>query len=179
MRFDPGAFYESVYQYVCLHIDTYGIVIPIPRKKPLKTLSAYSVLLTQATLKQIHQKNLYLDIDDPDDEALGVLEVCVAAAEHSLPETFSQKTVIGFGTASKRRMVGNIVHQMPRYLIRSSCLKIQTSVTLILIRASAHRAFYHTSVSPQMPLLSVRKPFDTYGISTKTLVLTVLIFGLN
>ena len=77
MRFNPGAFYEFVYQYVCLHIDTYGTVIPIPRKKALKTLSAYRVLLTQATLKQIHQKNLYINIDDPDDEILEVLEKCV------------------------------------------------------------------------------------------------------
>ncbi|MCY4570172.1 MAG: hypothetical protein OXD49_17940 [Candidatus Poribacteria bacterium] len=55
-RFDPGAFYESVYQYVCLHIEKHGTVIPTPRKKPLKTLSAYRVVLTQGTLKQIHQR---------------------------------------------------------------------------------------------------------------------------
>ena len=61
MRFNPGAFYESVYQYVCLHIKTYGTVIPIPRKKALKTLSVYRVVLTHKTLKQIHQKNLYLE----------------------------------------------------------------------------------------------------------------------
>ena len=48
VRFDPGAFYKSVYQYVCLHIEKkYGTVIPIPRKKSLKTLSAYRVLLAQ------------------------------------------------------------------------------------------------------------------------------------
>ena len=93
VRFDSGVFYESIYQYVCLHIDTYGTVIPIPRKQPLKALSAYRVLLTQGTLKQIHQRNLYVDIDDPDDGVLEVLEVCVEAAEHRLPENFSQKTV--------------------------------------------------------------------------------------
>ena len=93
MRFNPGVFYEFVYQYVNFHIDTYGTVIPIPRKQPLKTLSTYRVLLTQATLKQIHQRNLYLDLDAPDDEVLEVLEACVEAAEHRLPETLSQKTV--------------------------------------------------------------------------------------
>ena len=93
VRFDPGAFYESVYQYVCLHIEKYGTVIPIPRKKPLKTLSAYRVLLTQATLKQIHQRNLYVDIDDPDDGVLEVLEACVAGAAHRLPENLSRKMV--------------------------------------------------------------------------------------
>ena len=82
-----------MYQYVCLHIEKHGTVIPIPRKKPLKTLSAYRVLLTQGTLKQIHQKNLYVDIDDPGDAVLEVLEECVAAAEHRLPENLSQKTV--------------------------------------------------------------------------------------
>ena len=92
-RFDPGLFYESVYQYVNFHIETYGAVIPIPRKKPLKTLSAYRVLLTQATLKQIHRKNLYLDLDAPNNEVLEVLEACVEAAEHKLPEHLSQKTV--------------------------------------------------------------------------------------
>ncbi|MXV84537.1 hypothetical protein F4X88_21375 [Candidatus Poribacteria bacterium] len=56
MRFDPGAFYESVYRYVNFHIGKYGTVIPIPRKKALKTLSVYRVLLTQETLKQIHQR---------------------------------------------------------------------------------------------------------------------------
>ena len=76
MKFDPGAFYESVYQYVCLHIEKYGTVIPIPCKKALKTLSAYRVALTQETLKQIHQKNLYVDIDDPGDEVLAVLKAC-------------------------------------------------------------------------------------------------------
>ena len=93
VRFNPGAFYEFVYQYVCLHIDTYGAVIPIPRKKALKTLSAYRGLLTQATLKQIHQRNLYLYIDAPDDAVLKILEACVEAAEHKLPENLSQKTV--------------------------------------------------------------------------------------
>ena len=93
MRFNPGMFYEFVHHYVCLHIDTYGTVIPIPRKKPLKTLSAYRVLLTQGTLKQIHQRNLYLDIDDPTDEILEVLEACVEAAENRLPENLSRKTV--------------------------------------------------------------------------------------
>ena len=93
VRFDPGAFYESVYQYVCLHIEKYGTVIPIPRKKALKTLSAYRVVLTQATLKQIHQRNLYLDIDDPTDEVLEALEECVEAAENRLPENLSRKTV--------------------------------------------------------------------------------------
>lgn len=92
-RFNPGAFYEFVYQYVCLHIEKYGTVIPIPRKKPLKTLSAYRVLLTQATLKQIHRENLYIDIDDPSDGVLEVLEACVEAAEHRLPENLSRKTV--------------------------------------------------------------------------------------
>lgn len=92
-RFDPGAFYESVYQYVCLHIEKYGTVIPIPRQKPLKTLSAYRVLLIQATLKQIHRENLYIDIDDPDDAILEVLEECVEAAEHRLPKNLSRKTV--------------------------------------------------------------------------------------
>ena len=90
MRFNPGVFYESVHHYVCLHIDTYGTVIPIPRKQPLKTLSAYRVLLTQGTLKQIHQRNLYVDIDAPDDAVLEVLEACVVAAEHRLPETLSK-----------------------------------------------------------------------------------------
>ena len=93
MRFDPSAFYESVYRYVCLHIDTYGTVIPIPRKQPLKTLSAYRVVLTQATLKRIHQRNLYVDIDDPTDAVLEVLEACVEAAEHRFPENLSPKTV--------------------------------------------------------------------------------------
>ena len=92
--YDPGAFYKSVYQYVCLHIEKkYGTVIPIPRKKALKTLSVYRVVLTQATLKQIHQRNLYLDIDDPGDKVLAVLEECVEAAEHRLTENLSQKTV--------------------------------------------------------------------------------------
>ena len=90
-RFDPGAFYESVYQYVDFHIEKHGTVMPIPRKKPLKTLSVYRVLLTQATLKQIHQRNLYLDLDAPDDEMLEVLEACVEEAEHKLPETLSLK----------------------------------------------------------------------------------------
>ena len=89
VRFDPGAFYESVYQYVNFHIEKYGTVMPIPRQKALKVLSAYRVLLTQATLKQIHQKNLYVDIDDPGK----VLEACVGAAEHKLPENLSRKTV--------------------------------------------------------------------------------------
>ena len=93
VRFNPGVFYESVHQYVSFNIEEYGTVIPIPRKNPLKTLSVYRVLLTQATLKQIHQRNLYLDIDDPDDEVLEVLEVCVEEAEHRLPENLSQKTV--------------------------------------------------------------------------------------
>ena len=55
-RFDPGAFYAFVYHYVTFHIGKYGIVIPIPRRKALKTLSVYRVLLTQETLKQIHQR---------------------------------------------------------------------------------------------------------------------------
>ena len=93
VRFDPGAFYESVYQYVNSHIEKYGAVIPIPRKKALKTLSVYRVLLTQATLKQIHQRNFYVDIDDPTDAVLEVLEACVEAAEHRLPENLSRKTV--------------------------------------------------------------------------------------
>lgn len=92
-RFDPGVFYESVHQYVCVHIEKYGTVIPIPRKKALKTLSVYRVLLTQGTLKQIHQKNLYLDIDDPTDAVLEVLEACVEEAEHGLSENLSRKTV--------------------------------------------------------------------------------------
>ena len=41
-----------------------------------------------------------------------------------------------------------------------------------------HRAFYHTSVSPETPAFSFRV-FDTYRISTTKLVLTLLIFGLN
>lgn len=67
--------------------------MPIPRKKALKILSAYRVLLTQATLKQIHQRNLYVDIDDPTDAVLEVLEACVEAAEHRLPKNLTQKTV--------------------------------------------------------------------------------------
>ena len=90
VRFDTGAFYESVYQYVCFHIKKRGIVIPIPRKKSLKTLSVYRVLLTHEMLKQIHQKNLYVDIDDPDDEVLAILKACVEAAEHRLPENLSK-----------------------------------------------------------------------------------------
>ena len=89
MRFDPGVFYESVYQYVNFHIGKYGTVIQIPRKKALKTLSVYRVLLTQETLKQIHQKNLYLE----DDEGLAVLKACVDEAENRLPENLSRKTV--------------------------------------------------------------------------------------
>ena len=72
MRLDPDAFYESVYQYVNFHIEKYGTVISIPRKKALKTLSAYRVLLTQTVLKQIHRENLYVNIDDPDDAVLEV-----------------------------------------------------------------------------------------------------------
>ena len=37
VRFNPGVFYEFVYHYACLHIDTYGTVIPIPRKKAKNT----------------------------------------------------------------------------------------------------------------------------------------------
>lgn len=88
VRFDPGAFYDSVYQYVNFHIEKYRAVIPL--KSKLKTLSVYRVLLTQATLKQI---NLYVDIDDPNDAVLEVLEVCVEEAEHRLPENLSRKTV--------------------------------------------------------------------------------------
>ena len=76
-----------------LHIDTYGTVIPIPRKQPLKTLSAYRVVLTQGTLKQIHQRNLYVDIEDPNDTVLEILEACVEATEHRFPENLSRKTV--------------------------------------------------------------------------------------
>ena len=93
MRFDPGVFYESVYQYVCLHIEKYGTVILIPRQKALKTLSVYRLLLTHETLKQIHQKSLYVDIDDPGDEVLEVLKGRVEAAEQRLPENLSRKTV--------------------------------------------------------------------------------------
>ena len=89
-RFDPGVFYESVYQYVCLHIGKYRTVIPIPRQKALKILSVYRVVLTHETLKQIHQQNLYVDIDDPSDAVLEVLEGCVEAAEHRLPENLSK-----------------------------------------------------------------------------------------
>ena len=92
-RLDPGAFYESAYQYVDFHIEKYGTVIPIPREKALKTLSAYRVLLTQETLKQIHPKNLYLDIDAPNDEVLAVLKACVDAAENKLPQYLSRKTI--------------------------------------------------------------------------------------
>ena len=55
IRFNPGMFYEFVPHYVCLHIEKYGTVIPIPRKQLLKTLSAYRVLLTYArnALKKI------------------------------------------------------------------------------------------------------------------------------
>ena len=84
-RFDPDVFYESVYQYVNFHIEKYETVIPIPRKKTLKTLSVYRVLLTQETLKQIHQQNLYLEIDDPNDEGLAVLKAYVEAVENRLP----------------------------------------------------------------------------------------------
>ena len=89
MGFDPGAFYGYVYQYVDFHIEKYGAVIPIPRKKTLKTLSVYRVLLTQETLKQIHQKNLYLE----DDEGLEVLKECVEGAENRLPQNLSRKTI--------------------------------------------------------------------------------------
>ena len=92
MGFNTGVFYESVYHYVCLHIDTYGTVIPIPRKKALKTLSAYRVLLTQATLKQIHRKNLYL-VDAPDDAVLEVLEACVEGSRAQTPGDSLKKTV--------------------------------------------------------------------------------------
>ena len=68
-------------------------MIPIPRKKPLKTLSAYRVVLTHETLKQIHQRNLYVDIGDLGDEVLTALKACVDAAENRLPETLSRKTV--------------------------------------------------------------------------------------
>ena len=44
---------------------------------------------------------------------------------------------------------------------------------------SPDRAFYHTGVSPKTPILGVRKPFDTYGISAKKLVLTLGNFGPN
>ena len=50
------------------------------------------MLLTQGTLKQIHQRNLYVDIDDPDDVVLEVLEACVEEAEHRLPETLSKNS---------------------------------------------------------------------------------------
>ena len=41
----------------------------------------------------MYQQNLYVDIDDPDDAVLEVLEACVEAAEHGLPENLSQKTI--------------------------------------------------------------------------------------
>ena len=41
-----------------------------------------------------------------------------------------------------------------------------------------HRAFYRTSVPSETPTFGVRVS-DTYGISTKNLLLTLLIFGLN
>ena len=47
--FDPGAFYESVYQYVNFHIEKHGTVIPIPRQKALKTLSVYRNLIKMST----------------------------------------------------------------------------------------------------------------------------------
>ena len=63
MRFDPGAFYESVYQYVGFHIEKYGTVIP--------------------------KKNLYLE----DDEGLEVLKKCVEEAESRLPQSLPRKMV--------------------------------------------------------------------------------------
>ena len=78
---------------MCLHIGKYAVVILIPRKKPLKILSAYRVVLTHGMLKQIHQRNLYLDIGDSTDEVLEVLEECFEKAEHGLPENLSQKVV--------------------------------------------------------------------------------------
>ena len=56
-------------------------------------MSAYRVLLTQRTLKRIHQKNLYLHLDDPTDAVLEVLKACVDGSEHRLPEHLSRKTV--------------------------------------------------------------------------------------
>ena len=68
------------------------------------------MLLTQATLKQIHQQNLYVDIDDPGDEVLEVLEECVDAAENRLPETLSRKTVDRIWNSIKTAYGGNRVH---------------------------------------------------------------------
>ena len=93
MRFDPETFYKSVYEYVNFHIGKYETVIPIPSQKALKTLSVYPVLLTQDTLKQIHQKNLYLDLGIQDDKVLAVLKACVDAAENRLPQYLSRKTI--------------------------------------------------------------------------------------
>lgn len=91
VRLDPGAFYESVYQYVSFYVEKYGAVIPITRKKALKTLSVYRVLLTQGTLKQIHQNNLYLDIDHPDDEVSAVFKsVCGGSGEQTPTEYLSK-----------------------------------------------------------------------------------------
>ena len=111
MRFDPGAFYESVYQYVNFHVGKYGAVISILCKKTLKALSVYRVFLTQETLKQIHQQNLYLEIGDPNDEVLAVLKECVDEAENRLSQNLSRKMIDRVWNGIKRAYGGK--HRPP------------------------------------------------------------------
>ena len=46
-------------------------------------------------------------------------------------------------------------------------------------RGFPYWAFYHTRLSSETPACGVRKPFDTSGISTENLILTLPNCGLN
>ena len=68
---------------------------------------------------------------------------------------------------------------MPKDSFAPSKRKKLTSIIKASVRGQrSHRTFYHTGVSSETPTLGVRV-FDTYGISTTNLILTLRNCGLR